>query len=217
MKMDADQFLEFSTTVLRLLPRDLDPNVAMSWVMNQHVLAQVLREALMVPSKVEKYDRQMFPVWKRVKLGTGMKSADQFREALCRADMEIGDWANKILGMPVFATVPQEVDIDLVNVSALELGFTSRTTREKIYARAIEHGLEMCPAEVGPQLRLQYGDQALGEMLLVGMKPIVDMSNYPSVFYVGRTQRGMWLHSVNGRSGYGWSPTERWVFVLPRK
>jgi len=91
-----------------------------------------------------------FPVWKTIKLGTGLKTADDFREALKDGGFRIGDWANDILGKPAFKAAVEETEIDLVVVSVAELGFKKGATREDIYKRAQELGLEVCPSEVGP-------------------------------------------------------------------
>ena len=62
---------------------------------------------------------------------------------------------------------------DLVVLSVPELGFKGeRVAVADIYARAKQLGLELCASEVGPQLRLQYLDQPLGEFLRVAMEPI---------------------------------------------
>ena len=49
--MEINQFVEFSSAVLRSLPRDMDPTTTQSWITNQRVLADILRKAL-VPDSV---------------------------------------------------------------------------------------------------------------------------------------------------------------------
>ena len=50
-KMEVDQFAEFSSAVLRALPRDLDKEMAQKWIVDQDDLAKVLRETLISTSQ----------------------------------------------------------------------------------------------------------------------------------------------------------------------
>jgi len=158
-------------------------------------------------------------VWKTIKLGTpNFHSADHFRQALKASGMKLGDWASDILGKPEFTVSDKETELDLVVVTVKELGFKSGATREKVYARAKELGLDLCPPEVGPQLRLQYADQPNNEWILIGMDPIRDSGGYLGVFSVERGVSGLWLCS--GRDGgpdYVWDAGSRWVFIRSRK
>lgn len=45
-KMFVDQFAEFSSVVIRALPRGMDAEIAQGWITNQEALAKVLCEAL---------------------------------------------------------------------------------------------------------------------------------------------------------------------------
>lgn len=117
-----------------------------------------------------------FQIWKTIQLGTGLKSADDFRRDLTAGGFRIGDWGNDILGKPAFKVASKltEVDLDLVNPSVAELGFKDGATFKDACERAISLGLEPCPNEVGPQLRLQYKDQPKGEWLRIAMKDVVE-------------------------------------------
>lgn len=156
---------------------------------------------------------QDFQTWRTIKLGTGLKTADDFRKALKKVG-GIGDWADDILGKPAFTASDTESKVELVVRSVEELGFKDGATREEIYNRAKEIGLDLCPAEVGPQLRLQYKDQPKGEWLLIAMEPITDSDGGLYVFGVGRRDDGMqWLRGYYGSSDFFWHGNFRWVFL----
>jgi hypothetical protein len=104
--------------------------------------------------------------------------------------------------------------VDLVRVTVAELGFKDGARRDAIYARAIELGLELCPAEVGPALRLAYSENS---WILVGMEPITGSGGCLVVFSVYTDNDERWLSSHYGHSDRVWNPVSQWVFVRPRK
>ena len=156
-----------------------------------------------------------FPVWKTIKIGTGLKTAEEFRQALNREEFDVNEWANYILGKPDFTIVTQKIELNLVKTTARELGFKIKVRCNQIFSRAKELGLELCPAEVGPQLRLQYKDQPNNEYpLLIAMKPIAGLDGNLEVFSVAHSVSGSWL----GVTSYNSSLLDRqWAFVLPQK
>jgi len=165
---------------------------------------------------VKETERQL-KVWKTIKLGTGLKTADDFRRALKDDGFNISDWASDILGKPAFKAADEDTEVDLVKVTVAELGFKNGARHNQIYERAKELGLGLCPPEVGPQLRLQYQDQPNGEWILVAMEPIVASDGSPCVFGVGRGGSGLWLDSDWGNPDGFWYPDDRWVFCRPCK
>ncbi|HEY9583978.1 MAG TPA: hypothetical protein VJI33_00105 [Candidatus Paceibacterota bacterium] len=154
-----------------------------------------------------------FNLWRTIKLGTGLVTADDFRRALKAAGHHIGDWANDILGQCAFTASTKETEVDLVVVSVSELGFPNGATRQEIYRKAQKLGLMLCSPEVGPQLRLQYPDQPLNQWLLIGMEPIAGSVGYLRVFSVGRLDDGSWLSSNFGDADNFWDGDSLWVFV----
>jgi len=165
---------------------------------------------------VKETERQL-KVWKTIKLGTGLKTADDFRRALKDDGFNISDWASDILGKPAFKAADEDTEVDLVKVTVAELGFKNGARHNQIYERAKELGLGLCPPEVGPQLRLQYQDQPNGEWILVAMEPIVDSDGDPRLFLVERSDSGLWLSSFWGDPGGFWDAGRQWVFCRPCK
>lgn len=153
-----------------------------------------------------------FPTWKTIKLGT-LKNVDAIRQALKAQGYSIGSWADDILGMPAFTVSQEETQLDLVVVTVSELGFKNGATRKDIYDRAFEQGLLLCPSEVGPQLRLQYADQPMGEWMLVAMEPIAASDGGLDVFRVEHDGGGLWLGSDSSEPDDVWDAGDRWVFA----
>ncbi|MFZ2303816.1 MAG: hypothetical protein WAV98_03465 [Minisyncoccia bacterium] len=154
-----------------------------------------------------------FPIWKTIRLGTGLKTADDFRAAIEDAGMSIDDLGNDILGKPAFTVSSEEVEINLVVVSNIDLGFKEGAKLEDTYARALNLGLELCPNEVGPQLRLQYADQPNGEWLLIAMDPIIDQRGNRKIFGVENCGDGE--RDLRGDYAYPdhvWDEGTRFVF-----
>lgn len=151
-------------------------------------------------------------VWKTIKLGTGLKTADDFRGALKAGGYQINDSANEMLGKPAFTVAAKETEIELVKVLAKELGFKKGASRQEIYQRAQELGLKLCPNEVGPQLRLQYKNQPLNEWLLVAMEPIPDLYGCFRAFSVEPYGSVRWVSSLCGRPYNSWDTKDQFVF-----
>jgi len=158
-------------------------------------------------------DFRLTPTFRTIKLGTGLKTADDFRDALKKDGYRIGNWANDIIGKPAFTASETETEVDLVVLTVAELGFKDGATRKDIYDRALERGLELCPSEVGPQLRLQYKDQPKGEWLVIAMEPITFADGDLYVFLVAYDRDEQWLRAYYGDPAHVWYAGNRFVFV----
>ncbi|MDP2855953.1 MAG: hypothetical protein Q8N90_02395 [bacterium] len=155
-----------------------------------------------------------FPIFKTITLGV-CKSIKDYREALIKANFRIGDWASDILNK---IRVSQfQVQLDLVVRTVADLGFKEAARLDRIYAKAKELGLELCPPEVGPALRLAYPDQPHDEWLRIAMDPISDSGGPLRIFGVVHGDDGQWLDSGSGNPGGLWDSDDQFLFVLPRK
>ena len=106
--------------------------------------------------------------------------------------------------------------MDLVVVSGADLGTPTETSLVDVYARAQERGLALAPAEVGPQLRLQYLDQPIGEFLHVGMNPINTWSGEPVILVLVNGGAGLILIGTESSANTKISATPPFLFVRPR-
>lgn len=113
-------------------------------------------------------------------------------------------------------------NITLVKLKIRDLGFTKNPTTDELYARAGELGLDLCPAETGPHLRLKYEEvfkreQPMNEYLRVAMKQIADSDGDPYVFYVHRDDGGFWLGLHWADPAYEWDLDYDFVFRLRKE
>ncbi|MDF0498694.1 hypothetical protein P0R27_35985 [Bradyrhizobium yuanmingense] len=151
--------------------------------------------------------------WKTITIGTFANSLALGNE-LASKGCNVGGQAAEILARPTFTVSSQKTNVELLDLSPAQLGFTSDTvTLGNVYARAQRLGLELAAAEVGPQLRLQYFDQPVGEFLIIGMDPIKTWSGQPIILNVGNGGAGLFLIGQDGRSEADIPVASRFIFV----
>jgi len=151
---------------------------------------------------------------RRSELEIGGKTAQELERELEQKNFKIYDYARDMLRSKDFTTLRNPETIDLVRLKVRDLGFTSGATTEQIYTRALELGLELCPAEVGPHQRLKDTDQQLGDWHLIAMKQIADRIGIPSVFRLSHRADGLWLDHDWAYPDYSWYPDDELMFRL---
>lgn len=144
----------------------------------------------------------------------GGKTGKQYEQVLEQRGINISGWAKDMMGKPEFVTLRRSEKIDLVRLSVGGLGFTDNPTTDQLYQKAQELGLELCPPEVGPELRLKYQDQPLYERTYIGMKQIADSDGDPNVFELFRDEGGAWLDVGWTDPDSHWDLASQFVFRL---
>ena len=144
-----------------------------------------------------------------VTLGTHTSGADLLQTLIEKKCM-VSQWSIEALGSPDFPVVAEEITVDIVVVSMLEMGFAEGelATLDTIYNRAKQLGLEICPVETAAQLRLQFLDQPdwttggrLGDFFVPSEPFFLPRDVSPKIFSVVRddsfphpeTHIGLWL------------------------
>ncbi|HBW47310.1 TPA: hypothetical protein DEF17_05200 [bacterium] len=148
----------------------------------------------------------------RQELEIGGKNVEQLEREMREKGINISDYAEDMLKSQDFTTTQNPEEIDLVHLKVGDLGLPGIPTTDQIYARAEELGLELCPAEVGPLLRLKDSEQPLGEWYRVAMKQIADRRGYPNVFNLERDGGGLWLRYCWADPGDRWGSGNQFVF-----
>ncbi len=138
------------------------------------------------------------------KINTPLKA----EEALQRKNIFLGDWGQDILSKTKFSQESKQYE--LVQFTVAELGFPSGATTRKIFDKAKSSGLELCPAEVGPQLRLKYPGT---DWKVIAMEPVADRGGDLRVFSLGVGVDGLELYAAYARPGDWWDSYCQLVFL----
>ncbi|UWU75401.1 hypothetical protein N2603_36015 [Bradyrhizobium huanghuaihaiense] len=155
------------------------------------------------------------PMWKRITVGTFADLA-ALRRAMSALGCGVGSSADEIVGRPSFILSEKKTEVELVVVSPAELGFEGKTaTLGNIYARAQLLGLQLAPAKVAPQLRLQYLDQPIGEFLIMAMEPIRTWAGEPIILTVANGGASLILIVQDGSDDLEVPVMSHFVFSRP--
>jgi hypothetical protein len=153
---------------------------------------------------VPEHRRPMFKKFIEIKLGNAFNSSVLIKRVEGKngpngTKCHILDRAMKMMNEVNTSGVGRS--IELVAVKVKELGFEKATSLEDIFFQALKFKLVRCPAEVGPQLRIQYTHSWANPKYFIAMDPI-DISPYgPSIFFISNGTKELNIIEINGSDG----------------
>jgi len=152
-----------------------------------------------------------FPEGKIQKYETtiGGKTKEELKTELEEKKIYVSDYAKDL--MDKITTSKNQENLNLIRLTVKDLGFPNGATTDEIYKRAQDFGLELCPAEVGPQLRLSYSGQ---DWMLIAMKQISDRDGHPGVFDLGHVGVELALYTYDADPSIRWRGSRKFVFSL---
>jgi hypothetical protein len=203
------------TTFIVLFAREASSQCAPRDVLRSHSTLKNTSSANVLPILVR--SAAAVPVWKTITVGTFANSI-ALGNALNAAGCDVENSAGEILARPDFTHSAIMTNVELLAVSAAELGFEADTASlADIYARAQKLGFGFAAAEVAPQLRLQYFDQPIGEFLIIGMEPITTWNGEPVILNVANGGAGLILFGQDGSADAEISVASRFIFVRSKE
>ncbi len=152
---------------------------------------------------------------RRETIEIGGKDAKQLEKELIKAGFQISDYAKFMLNSKEFKTSKKSEQANLIRLKVRDLFGNQSATTDEIYKKAAEVGLELCPAEVGPHMRLNHKNQPMNEWFRIAMKQISGPDGGPGVFSLERDSDGVWLDIGWAEPAGEWNPGSGFVFCLP--
>lgn len=138
-----------------------------------------------------------------------INNADVAEKTLLENGHEITDWTRDILKKTPFSG--EKKSFKLVSFSVENLGLPDGVSTQEIFNKAQKLGLELVPAEIAPQLRLQYKNQPIDEELVLAMEPLAD-SNGDNLLFSIHQKNKPWLGTTRSDS-VRWGSSASLVFA----
>ncbi len=151
-------------------------------------------------------DKKIFTY--ELKTDSSIQSSKQAKTKLESKGIGVGDYGKDLLDKTEYSK--EQKQYKLVQFTVGQLGFHQGATTDQVYAKAQELGLKLCPAEVGPQLRLSYPGK---DWKLIAMKQISDRDGRPNVFSLHSDDSKLELCANIADPSRKWSSDHRFVFL----
>ncbi|MHC0036943.1 helicase [Pseudoneobacillus sp. C159] len=160
----------------------------------------------------------------------GGLTKSQLIQKLQQYSIMMNEYGEKLFANEQFSTSEKKYSLDTVELTVGNLGFPEGATMVQIYQRASELGLELCPLELGPHLRLEYLDQPEGHSgnpaqhqapsgsITIASEILTDDEDFPKGFYLRKINGVLWLRGY--RADYHlhvWNPNDLFIFCLAKE
>ena len=171
----------------------------------------------------EVYPNRLIDI-RTVEIGGLTKS--QLIQKLHQHSIMINEYGKQLLADDRFTTSHTKYSLQTVELTVAGLGFRDGATTVQIIKKATELGLELCPLELGPHLRLQYLDQPEGDAggslqrhqapsgsITIASKVLTEDDDFPKGFYLRRINNELWLRGYRADHLHVWNPFDHFIFV----
>lgn len=155
----------------------------------------------------------------------GGLSKTQLIQKLKQNSLLMNEYGEKLLSDEKFTTSHIKHSLHTVELTVSNLGFPNGTTTAQLYKRAVELGLELCPLELGPYLRLAYADQpevyskkllkrkqAPSGSITIASEILTEDDDFPKGFYLRKIDGMLWLRGYLADQLHVWNPHDRFIF-----
>lgn len=158
-----------------------------------------------------------------IKVGGLTKS--QLIHKIKKQSIMINELGKKLFNDDKFTISNSQHTLETVELTVQDLGFFGGGTITQIFGKATQLGLELCPLELGPYLRLAYLDQPEGNLnkqqqhkapygsITVASKILTENHNFPKGFYLRRIDETLWLRGYVCDETHIWEPDDHFIFV----
>ncbi|WP_291758649.1 helicase [Lysinibacillus sp. UBA5990] len=154
----------------------------------------------------------------------------QLIKKLQEHSISMNPYGEKLLSNDKFITSETKYSLKTVELAVRNLGFPDGATMPQLIKQANKLGLELCPLEVGPYLRLEYLDQAEGDSgnslqqnqapsgsITIASEIVSDDDNFPKGFYLRKIDGVLWLRGYLADDLHSWNPDDQFIFSKSEK
>lgn len=164
------------------------------------------------------------PIINRI-VEVGGLSKTELIQKLKQNSILMNEYGEKLLTDEKFTTSHIKHSLHTVELTVSNLGFPNGTNTSQLYKRAVEQGLELCPLELGPYLRLTYTDQPEGYSknlpqqkqapsgsITIASEILTEDNDFPKGFYLRKIDGMLWLRGYLTDQLHIWNPHDCFIF-----
>ena len=160
---------------------------------------------------------------RKVKYG-GLGKEDLLKRLIAE-NIHLNEYAMALWKSDAFVVSPREEAAEIVELSVQDLEFINGAAFAEIFSRIKQLGLNLCPLEIGPYLRLSYMDQEeemetgknkapKGSITIFSKLAKAQDEEFPKGFYIRKMDGRLWLRGYVCPMDYIWPPDARIALKL---
>ncbi|TFD94341.1 helicase [Jeotgalibacillus sp. R-1-5s-1] len=158
------------------------------------------------------------------KIEVGGLTKQQLLQRLQQHAILLNEYGERLFSDNRFTTSNETYNLETVELTVKALGFPEGATLPEIFERAIKLGLDLCPLETGPYLRVAYQNQPEGDAgnslrkeapsgsLTIASEIISEEDDYPKGFYLRNIEGVLWLRGYAADDLHVWNAGDCFVF-----